>query len=136
MADFGCTGRGRFPSAASFLRKTREKRVRGGEEISARWWDRQVFKGEHACLPICAPSALNSPSARTSFVRETRERRVRRGEEIRATRLCRHAHNTPSTRTNRAQRRGGRCLTRSLAIVVQAAGQRPTAKDEAGVVVE
>ena len=40
LTDFGCTGRGRFPSAASFLRKTREKRVRGGEEIRARWLDR------------------------------------------------------------------------------------------------
>ena len=69
MADFGCTGRGRFPGAASFLRETREKRVRRGEEIRARWLDRQVLKGEHACLPISAPSALNSPSALTGRAR-------------------------------------------------------------------
>ena len=37
LTNFSCTGRGRFPSAASFLREMREKRVRGGEEVGARW---------------------------------------------------------------------------------------------------
>ena len=69
MADFGCTGGGRFPGAASFLRETRKRRVRRGEEIRARWLDRQVLKGEHACLSISAPSALNSPSARAGKAR-------------------------------------------------------------------
>ena len=69
MADFGCTGRDRFPSAASFLRETREKRVRRGEEIRARWLDRHVLDGEHACFWISAPPALDSPSARTGWAR-------------------------------------------------------------------
>ena len=37
LTTFSCTGRGRFPGAASFLGKMREKRVRRGEEVGARW---------------------------------------------------------------------------------------------------
>ena len=37
LTNFSCTGRGRFPGAASFLREMREKGVRRGEEVGTRW---------------------------------------------------------------------------------------------------